>query len=310
MQFHRTLQGTITSDSWLTIGSFDGVHLGHQAIIRNMVAGAHAGGLPAVVLTFEPHPVRVLRPDFKLSLLTGAEERAALFAALGVDHVVAHPFNHEVAARSAAAFIGTLKENVGFSKLLVGYDFAMGRNREGNPARLRELGPELGFELHVFEPVSSEGLVFSSSKIRQCVAEGDVRSAAKMLGRPYSVAGKVVSGAQRGRLIGIPTANVAVPRGRAVPMQGVYACRVTVGGRTYSAATNIGVRPTFESDVTDETIEAHILDFSRDIYNEVIQVEFIDRLREEQKFSGVDALIAQIKADIVRTREVLDEAVS
>ena len=310
MQFHRTLDGRITADSWLTIGSFDGVHLGHQAIIAGMAEGAHAAGLPAVVLTFEPHPLRVLRPNIPLLMLTTNEERAAVFASLGVDHVVAHPFNHEVAQLTAEAFIRNLKESVGFSKLFAGYDFAMGRNREGTTAHLRELGPELGFELRVFEPVSEGELVFSSSRIRRSVADGDVATAARMLGRPYSLTGRVVTGAQRGRTIGVPTANVAVPRGRAVPGQGVYACRVTIQGRTYGAATNIGVRPTFETDVTDETVEAHILDFSGDIYNETIQVDFIQRLRGEQKFAGVEALIAQIKADIVRAREVLDETVS
>ncbi len=310
MHFHRSLEALAIPDAWLTIGSFDGVHLGHQAIIRSMVEGAHAAGVLAIVLTFDPHPVQVLRPEIPLELLTSIEERAVIFEGLGVDLVIAHPFNHETAKLSAEAFLEQIKRSIGFTRLFVGYDFAMGRNREGDTARLAQLGVRLGYQLQIFDPVSEGGAVFSSSRIRRLVAEGDVRSAAEMLGRPFTLTGTVVAGAQRGRSIGIPTANIAVPRGRAVPRTGVYACRVTVLGQTYAAATNIGVRPTFEPDTVDETVEAHILDFEKDIYNEIIQVSFVERLRGEQKFSGVDALIAQIHTDIGRTREVLNETVS
>ena len=310
MQFHRSLDTVITSDSWLTIGSFDGVHLGHQSIIRRLVDDAHAAGLPAVVLTFEPHPLKVLRPEFTLLQLTSNDERAALLAELGVDHVVAMPFDLEVAALSASDFLLRVRHALGFSRLLIGYDFALGRNREGNAARLEELGRELGYALQVFEPIRNGGAIYSSSRIRRMIAEGDLRTAAEMLGRPYSVTGTVVPGAQRGRTIGIPTANISVAGGRAIPQTGVYACRVTVRGRTYDAATNIGVRPTFEAGIVDETVEAHILDFDQNIYNETVQVSFVEKLRGEKKFAGVDALIAQIRSDIVLAREVLRETVS
>jgi len=309
MQFHRTLDHVYLADSWLTIGSFDGVHVGHQAILKKMVSGAHAAGLPAVVLTFDPHPMSVLRPEMPLQLLTTIEERAELFERLGVDHVVAHPFNHEIAQLAADVFIARLKNYLGFSTLLVGYDFAMGHNREGNVPALRRYGDGFGYELIVFEPVGDGPDVASSSRIRRAVADGDVETAQRLLGRPYSLSGRVVSGSRRGRSIGIPTANISVRRGLAVPRTGVYACRVTVHGKTYGAATNIGVRPTFEPDTAEETVEAHLLDFDQDIYHETVQVSFFERLRGEQKFESVDPLVSQIRADIARAREVLNETV-
>ncbi len=308
MQHHRSLDTISLPNAWLTLGSFDGVHRGHQAIIRDLVDGAHAAGLPAVVLTFDPHPVTILRPEVNLQMLTSPDERAVLFGELGVDHVITHPFNPEVAALSAEEFLGRLKARLGFTHFQVGYDFRMGRDRAGDIPRLRELGESLGYALTVVEPLTNGDAPVSSSRIRTALAEGRVEDAAAQLGRAYSVSGVVVAGAQRGRSIGIPTANVAVSAGRAIPLSGVYACRVHVGGQRYGAATNIGVRPTFETGAVAPTVEAHILDFDQDIYGQEVRVAFIQRLRGEQKFDGFPALVAQIHADIARTREALDAA--
>jgi riboflavin kinase/FMN adenylyltransferase len=310
MQLHYSLETIAYPDSWLSIGVFDGVHRGHQAIIKTMVRGAHEYGIPAVVLSFDPHPLSVLRPNYPLQMLSDLDERAAIFEKLGVDALIAHPFNHEVAALTAEEFLTRLKMRIGFTHFRVGHDFAMGHNREGDIPRLRLLGGRLGYTLQVIDPLTTGDIPVSSSRIRRTLLDGQVAEAADMLGRPYSLHGAVVEGAQRGRKIGIPTANLAVPEDRLIPAAGVYASRVRVAGKTYAAATNIGVRPTFDGAGAATTVEAHILNFQDDIYGQELGIKFIERLRGEQKFDGIDALVEQIRADIRKTREVLNEAVS
>ncbi len=310
MELHHSLDDLRLSGAWLTIGVYDGVHTGHRAILNELVAGAHAASRPAVVVTFDPHPTAVLRPDSAPRLLTTPGERADLLADLGVDHVVVQRFDREFSQQPARVFAEQLKDRTGFERLLVGYDFAMGKDRLGDVPALKAMGAELGFEVQVFDPVTNGDQAVSSSRIRRLLAEGSVREAVRMLGRAYAVSGPVVEGAQRGRSIGIPTANVAAPAEKLVPAAGVYACRVEVGGVSYGAATNIGVRPTFETGQPAQTVEAHLLDFDGDLYNQVIEVAFVERLRDEMKFSGVEALVAQIRADIAQAREVLDAAVS
>jgi len=310
MHIHRSLDEIHLAGAWLTIGVYDGVHTGHRAILTDLVAGAHAASRPAVVVTFDPHPVAVLRPDVRVRLLTTPDERAARMSELGVDHVVIQHFDRDFSRQTALAFTEQLKDRTGFERLLVGYDFAMGRDRGGDVAALRLMGAELGFELQVYDPVLNGETAVSSSRIRRALAEGRVGEAGAMLGRAYTVSGPVVAGAQRGRSIGIPTANVAVPADKLLPATGVYACRVTVNSATFGAAANIGVRPTFEPDTAEMTVEAHLLDFESDIYNCIVDVAFVEKLREEIKFSGVEALVAQIRADILQAREVLGEGLS
>jgi riboflavin kinase/FMN adenylyltransferase len=310
MVLHHALDEVQLDGAWLTIGVYDGVHSGHRAILNELVAGAHAKARPAVVVTFDPHPAAVLRPDSAPRLLTTPGERADLLADLGVDHVVVQRFDLDFSHRSARDFAEQLKDTTGFERLLVGYDFAMGKDRLGDVPALKAMGAELGFEMQVFDPVTNGDLAVSSSRIRRALADGFVREGARMLGRAYAVTGPVVPGAQRGRSIGIPTANVAVPVDKLVPAAGVYACRVEAGGVSYGAATNIGVRPTFETGDPAQTVEAHLLDFDGDLYNQVIDVSFVERLRDEEKFSGVEALVAQIRVDIAQAREVLNAAVS
>src|SRR5690554_3419976 len=294
----------LTGPSVVTIGAFDGVHRGHQHLIGQLVEHARATGEIPVVLTFHPHPRMVIagfEPGFYLTL---PDDRAQLLADLGVELVITHPFNDEVRHIRAATFVDRLLEHLHVASLWVGEDFALGYQREGNVPFLREQGREKGFELRVVDLMDAGGELVSSSCIRQHIQSGDVMEAARLLGRPHYVVGTVVEGAKRGRSIGIPTANLDVPVELAVPPRGVYAGWMQVDDKSYPAVTNIGLRPTFEGDERT-TVEAHLIDFSGDLYGKEVRLSFIARLRDEKKFDGVEALIAQINADIERGRELL-----
>lgn len=305
MLHYWSLQDVNLKSSWLTIGSFDGVHLGHQEIVGKLTAGAHASGVPAVVLTFYPHPAVVLGKRNNTFYLTTPEERASLLGNLGVDMVITHPFNREIAELTAYQFMSYLVEHLSPSRLWVGYDFALGRGREGDVTTLQQLGQELGYLVEVMQPVRLEEEVISSSRVRALILEGEVRKAAELLGRPYRVSGRVVPGDGRGRTIGIPTANLSLWEHLVIPKTGVYACKAVVNSQEYGAVTNIGVRPTFKSDSPSPTVEVHILDFDKDLYGNHVHLDFIDRLRGERRFSGVSALVEQIHRDIDITREIL-----
>ncbi len=305
MHHFTSLDNVALKNTWLTIGSFDGIHLGHQAIIRNLTAGAHAAGAQAVVFTFYPHPSVVLGKRRNANALTTPEERAVILAEMDVDVLVTYPFNLEVAQRSARDFLVELQDRLDFQQLWVGQDFAMGHNREGNVPRLRELGKELGFRLHVIPPVEIDGERVSSSRIRALLSVGDVAAAARLLGRPYSLAGIVERGDGRGSQIGIPTANLAVPSERLIPAIGGYACRARLRTGVCDAVANIGVRPTFKDSSGQLTVEAHLLDFKGDLYGQRMELDFIAWLRGEHRYPSAEALIAQINKDIVRARELL-----
>lgn len=304
MLLAHSLEELNLPDSWLTIGVFDGVHRGHQQIIQKLTAGAHAAGLPAVVLTFWPHPATVLT-SHEVKCLTMPDERAALLGALGVDVVVAQTFDRELASTSAQDFIARLKQHLGFGHLLIGYDFALGKGREGNAARLAELGKTLGYETDVIPALSDESGVISSTEIRKLVATGDVSVAGILLGHCYDLHGPVVHGDGRGKQLGFPTANINYPAQKILPANGVYACRVWVGEQAYAGAVNVGVRPQFHDKGGASLVEAYILDFDRDIYGQDIRLEFVERLREEKKFSSVDALIEQMHKDVDKTRSLI-----
>lgn len=305
MQHYWSLDDVHLHGSWLTIGSFDGVHKGHQQILREMIARAHLANSPAVVLTFHPHPAVVLGKRNDPFYLTSPEERASLLAELGVDFVLTCPFNRQVANTSAHDFMKELNEHLDISKLWVGYDFALGKDREGNVPRLRQLGDTFGYELHTVNPIKVNGEIVSSSHIRAALARGDVAKACQLLGRPYQVSGEVIHGDGRGRSLGIPTANLEVWSERAIPKAGVYVCKANVDGSYLGAVTNIGVRPTFENQPASPQVEAHLLDFDADLYGKKVGLEFIERLRDEQRFTNIQALVDQIKEDIERGREIL-----
>lgn len=282
----------------LSIGSFDGVHRGHQHLLARLVAAAHADGRMPAVLTFYPHPRQVLRGWEPGYYLTDPAEKAELLGQYGVELVVTHPFDEAVRQMRARAFVDELRDRLGLADLWVGPDFALGYRREGDVPFLRALGAERGFAVHVIEEkLSMDGAPVSSEGIREALRAGDVARAADWLGRPYRLAGTVVHGDHRGRSIGFPTANLKVSEERTIPARGVYATWALAAERRYASVTNIGVRPTFDGEHA-VTVEGHLLDFSGDLYDRALALEFVARIRDERRFAGVGELVAQIKQDV------------
>jgi len=297
----------------LTVGNFDGIHVGHRAIIDTVVARARALEGEAVVYTFDPHPRKVLHPERAPKLLTTLEQRLELLEAAGVDAVIVEPFTREFARTPAEVFIrDVIHARIRPLEVYVGYDFHFGRDREGSMRLLTELGPHLGFSVTIIsEIVVDEGDV-NSTRIRQVLAEGRVGDATAMLGRPYTIRGRVASGDRRGRILGFPTANLE-PENEVLPGAGVYAGRLRLldagdppQGRVYAAVTNVGTRPTFRDGGT-VLAEAHLLDFTGDLYGRRVELSFLACLRPERRFPGVDALRAQIRADVEEARKRLGE---
>jgi riboflavin kinase / FMN adenylyltransferase len=305
MQHYSSLREVSLQNSWLAIGVFDGVHRGHQQIIHRLTAGAHEHEAPAVVLTFDPHPAKVFGRG-EIRLLTLPDERANLLGSMGVDVVVTHPFNKDVANTTAFDFMQMLRKHLGLAHLVLGYDSTVGRNREGNASRLAEIGAELSYTIEVVSALSDESGVISSTEIRKLIATGNVAEAARLMGHPYSLHGPVKHGDQRGRTINVPTANIEYPPDKLIPANGIYACRAFLNGQEYQAAVNIGINPTFTPDKQTPNVEAHLLDFRREIYDEDVRLEFIARLRDELRFESVDKLLEQIWKDIEVTRRILN----
>jgi riboflavin kinase/FMN adenylyltransferase len=307
MRHYRSLDDVHLADVWLTIGSFDGIHRGHQAILEELIAGARANHAQAVVVTFHPHPAAILRGRNLPYYLSSPEEKARVLDQLGIDVVITHPFNREVANQPAREFVQALKEHLGFRHLQVGYDFALGKDRGGDFPMLQEIGKDLGFSVAKTQAVTAGGDMISSSRIRFLLGAGQVQEARSLLGRPYSLEAMVEVGDQRGRSLGFPTANLAIWREKMIPTAGVYACWARVRGGLYRAVTNIGVRPTFEHQPVPPRVEAHLLDFNQDIYGEDFQLEFISRLRDEKRFASIDDLVTQLHEDVRQARLILAE---
>lgn len=297
---------TFSHPSLVTIGVFDGVHRGHQALVKQLVERAHQLDYLAVVLTFFPHPDVVLRGLTGRYYLTTPEQRADLLEQLGVDVVVTHPFDDALRHMRAHDFVDRLLKHLSMRTLWVGEDFALGYQREGDVAFLRAEGEKRGFDVETVELVAyrDDGAIINSTAIRGLLDEGRVEQVADWLGRGYCVRGVVVQGDKRGRTIGFPTANLDVWSEQRIPANGVYAGWCKVGGEVHKAVTNIGVRPTFDG--TRVTVEAHLLDFSRDIYGEDVALTFEKRLRGEMKFNGIEALVAQISQDAAAGRAFLE----
>jgi riboflavin kinase/FMN adenylyltransferase len=288
----------------LTIGSFDGVHRGHQALIEAMREAQP--GLPLVVLTFFPHPSVVLRERRPAFYITSPEEKAALLDELGVDLVVTQPFDRNLSRVEAEDFLDLLDRHLGFRSLWAGEDFALGYQRRGNRHFLAQAGRERGFEFHLVPPFKLEGEVVSSTRVREALRSGDVARAADYLGRRFRLPGTVQRGAGRGKGLGIPTANLRIWEERAHPGNGVYACRAQVGSDVWPAVVNIGTRPTFEGSETATVVEAHLLDYAGgDLYDQELALAFFERLRGERRFPGPEALLEQIQRDIARARGIL-----
>ncbi len=287
----------------LTIGSFDGIHRGHQYLIERVVARAKELDAASALVTLHPHPKIVLRPNSPLQYLSTLEERLDLLAPLGLDYAVVFPFSLETSQIRARDFVQLLLDHLRLREIFCGADFALGYKREGNVEFLRALGRETGFTVSVVEPQAFDGEIMSSSRIRQMIAAGDLADATRFLGRDPSVRGRVVKGDQRGRTLGFPTANLAIAERRLIPADGIYAVRVKIGDQWRDGAANIGIRPTF--DAGHRLVEVYVLDFDGDLYDQVIEVKFVQRLRGEIKFDRVDALIAQMRDDLVETRKIL-----
>lgn len=289
--------------TFLAIGVFDGVHAGHQQLLHTMAGEARAAGARAAVLTFFPHPLEVIKGIEGRIYLTTLEQRVQLLGRQGIELIVVHPFNEEVRQTRAADFVDQLCQALDLRSLWGG-SFSLGYNREGDAQFLRELGRTRGFTVHERSDLLHwQGEAVSSSRIREALAAGDVATANGCLNRPFSLQGEVVRGDQRGRTIGFPTANLVVWERQILPANGVYATYAWLDGERFLAATNVGVRPTVSEPKL--TVEAYLLDFDQDIYGRELKLEFIARVRDERKFAGLDALKAQIAADVEQVRALL-----
>ncbi|GAA2369239.1 riboflavin biosynthesis protein [Catellatospora methionotrophica] len=288
----------------VTIGVFDGVHTGHQQTIGHAVQRARELGLPAVVLTFDPHPSEVVRPGSHPAMLTSPQRKAELLEGLGVDVLCVQPFTLDFSKLDANRFVhDVLVENLHAALVVVGENFRFGHRAAGDVELLAKLGRTFGFAVESAPLVTGDGTVYSSTYVRACVDAGDVAAAAAVLGRPHRLEGVVVRGDQRGREIGFPTANLMVARYAAVPADGVYAAWLVRGNERLPAAVSIGTNPTFSGQ--DRRVEAYVLDFSGDLYGERLALDFVSHLRPTLKFDGVDALVEAIHDDVARTRAAL-----
>ena len=290
--------------SALTIGTFDGVHRGHQLLVERLKSEADARGLSAVALTFDDMPICLLRPDICPQLLTLADEKIAVFARTPLDHLFIVPFTRAIAEQGARIWMTRWVETIGLKLFVGGPDFALGRNREGTIAQLRAIGSELGFEALSLEGKLVQGEApISSTRCRGLIERGEVERAPAFLGRNYLLSGRVVAGQQLGRTIGVPTINIEPHPRKCVPRHGVYATRAHWDGRVYPAALNIGTRPSVDG--TRRQIEFHVLDQTIETAPPHAEIEFVARLRDETKFDGLDALVAQMQRDFIRARAVL-----
>lgn len=315
MDLYRDLSDVPRSDTGhaVTIGAYDGVHVGHQTVIRATQQAADRLGTRTALLTFDPHPAYVLRPESAPKLLTDLDQKLDLLDGLGVDTVVVIPFDDERSSETAEEFVDRVVLGVlGARAVVVGSDFHFGKDRAGTVDLLAKLGERQGFEVHGVQllprPNGSDESV-SSTVIRRALAGGDVTTAAKLLGRYHEMRGPVVEGDRRGRTIGFPTANVAVPRRMALPADAVYAgWYLRPDGSRWPAAINIGKRPTFYQDAEHSLVEAHLIGFDGSLYGEWARVQLVELLRSEQRFDGIDALAAQLQRDVARVAELLDRA--
>lgn len=292
--------------SILTIGAFDGIHLGHQHLIRQMVAYGKQQNKLCGLVTFYPHPATILSARPAPLYLTTPGEKNILLETQHLDWTVILPFTQQLSKMPPREFIRHLYQQLNMRGLWISQDFALGHKRQGTPPTLQTLGDEMGFEVQVVPPLYYDGAKISSSRIRTMLRHGHVQKAATLLGRSYRIAGEVIHGAQRGRCIGFPTANVHILSSRVVPANGVYATWAHLGRNTYPAVTNIGTRPSFDNGA--KSIEAHLIGFDQDIYGCDLVLEFVARLRPERRFPDVQALITQIRHDIAQAQHILQLA--
>jgi len=287
----------------ITVGNFDGVHIGHQGLLKEVKKRADKMSGTSVVLTFEPHPLKVLK-EKKIPLITPFERKIELIEKLGIDVVICLPFTREFSKVSAREFVEEiLLKKIGMKEIVVGYDYTFGHKREGNIDLLKKLGDELGFKVCILGPILVDNMIVSSTRIRNLIMEGELEKVKILLNRYYQVSGEVIAGHDRGgRLLGFPTANLKLVN-EVFPKNGVYVVEVIYNNKVYGGVTNIGFKPTFGNDAL--SVETHILDFDQNIYGKKIKLNFIKRLRNEKRFSSIEALAAQIKRDIEEARKIL-----
>lgn len=298
--YDRTIDASV-----VTIGNFDGVHRGHAEIFSHLKNTSVARSIPSVVVTFEPHPLKILAPDSAPLMITTFEQKAELIEKFGIDYLVVVPFTSELSQLSASDFvINILCGSLGMMHIIIGHDYAFGKGREGNFQTLELLGEMHGFTLEDLPPIGEEAVVFSSSLVRSAVSDGDVVSAARILGRYYELSGTVIHGRKIGQSIGFPTANIASSY-ELIPADGVYAVMVQVGGRLVKGACNIGCNQTVGG--INQSIEVFLLDFSEQIYDRKIIVRFVQKMRDVKKFSNIDALRVAIYQDVIEIRNVLEK---
>jgi len=298
MQVIKELKKFKDKDAVIALGTFDGVHKGHQKIIKTAIRYAWLHQKPSVVITFDPHPQSVVAPGRGLRLLTTLEERAALIEELGADYLVVIKFNAQLRSFSAEKFIKEiLVKNLKAATVFVGFDFAFGKSRSGSADNLRKIGEDLGIEIKVVRPVRDRLKVIKSSLIRECLSRGDLKKSVRLLGRGYILEGKVGRGIGRGKDLGFPTANLQVGNRKLIPAHGVYAGYTWVEGKRYKAAIYIGSRPTFPE--KEVAVEAHILNFRRDIRGKTVKLELLEYFHPDLQFADVDQLIARIRKDII-----------
>jgi riboflavin kinase/FMN adenylyltransferase len=286
----------------VTIGVFDGVHRGHQHLVKILLENARDEQLSPVAVTFNPHPRSVLRPGMAITYLTSLEERVEQLQALGLDAVAVLPFTSELAQLSPGDFLRMLVDELHMKLLVVGPDFALGRNRAGTIGVMRQEGERLGFRVEVAPLLDDAGEKVGSSSIRRALSDGDLALVARLLGRPFSLRGPIVEGDRRGRTLGFPTANIAVGIDHALPAYGIYVTRAHLREDTYQSCTSIGIRPTFDVELRP-TVETYLLDFDADIYGQELRIELLHRLRGEVRFDSAEQLIEQMHRDIRDTRD-------
>ena len=291
-------------DTVLTIGVFDGVHLGHRFLIQRLREKAAEEGLLSGVVTFHRHPRLVLSPESGITYLTTLKERIRLLKSLGVEHIVTLSFTRELSQLGAREFIALIRRHLRMRALVIGPDFALGKGREGGSPTLKALGEELDFSVAVVPPKVWEGEVVSSTAIRQALSRGDVMAVSRLLGRRFALAGGVSKGDERGKLLGFPTANLVPEQEQALPADGVYATRAFLSETVYQAVTNIGVRPTFGGG--QRIVEVHLLDFEGELYGRELRIELVERLRGEMRFASADELKTQITRDVTQAQAILE----
>ncbi|MBI9071715.1 MAG: bifunctional riboflavin kinase/FAD synthetase [Melioribacteraceae bacterium] len=291
----------------LTIGTFDGLHLGHIDILKSVIQKSEEYSAESLAVTFEPHPRSVVSKDSKIKLLTTLDEKKEIFTELGIENLLIINFTEEFASLSSREFIETyLLSKLNVSEIVVGYDHRFGKNRDGDESKLREIGNEFGFKVSSVSAVKVDDYTISSTKIRNALSLGDLKTANKYLGRFYCFYGDVIKGAGRGRKLGYPTANIDPEKGdKLIPKPGVYLITSNIEGKDYFGLMNIGSRPTF-NDIENMLVEVHLLDFNDDIYGKHLRLDLIDRLRDEKKFASKDELMIQIKNDEKKSNEIIN----